>query len=195
MKKRLYLVRHGQTMFNRQYRMQGWCDSPLTELGKRQAAFVRDWLSRNDVRLDAACCSTSERCSDTLEIISDMPYERLKGLKEINFGELEGATQWLSARNMKKDWATYYLAFGGECATDVGRRMRETLEHVMSDPSSKCVLAVSHGACSASFMEEIGADKNLFPGLLTNGCIFVLDFDDETRTFDLIEYVPNPVVE
>lgn len=32
MKKTLYLVRHGQTMFNRQKRIQGWCDSPLTDM-------------------------------------------------------------------------------------------------------------------------------------------------------------------
>ena len=41
MKKRLYLMRHGQTMFNEQKRIQGWCDSPLTELGKRQALGAR----------------------------------------------------------------------------------------------------------------------------------------------------------
>ena len=36
MKKR-YLVRHGQTLFNELHMTQGWCDSPLTELGKKQA--------------------------------------------------------------------------------------------------------------------------------------------------------------
>ena len=37
MKKTLYLMRHGQTLFNLQHKIQGWCDSPLTELGIKQA--------------------------------------------------------------------------------------------------------------------------------------------------------------
>lgn len=36
MKKKLYLMRHGQTLFNCQNKIQGWCDSPLTEEGIRQ---------------------------------------------------------------------------------------------------------------------------------------------------------------
>ena len=35
--KKLYLVRHGQTLFNELHMTQGWCDSPLTELGRKQA--------------------------------------------------------------------------------------------------------------------------------------------------------------
>lgn len=80
MKKRLYLVRHGQTMFNRQHRIQGWCDSPLTETGKSQALAVKDWFTEKGIRFDAAYSSTSERCCDTLELITDQPY--LTGIME-----------------------------------------------------------------------------------------------------------------
>lgn len=34
--KRLYLMRHGETLFNKLGKVQGWCDSPLTETGKEQ---------------------------------------------------------------------------------------------------------------------------------------------------------------
>ncbi len=37
MKKTLYLMRHGQTLFNLRRKIQGSCDSPLTELGREQA--------------------------------------------------------------------------------------------------------------------------------------------------------------
>ena len=37
MKKTLYLMRHGQTLFNLQHKIQGWCDAPLTQLGIEQA--------------------------------------------------------------------------------------------------------------------------------------------------------------
>lgn len=84
MKKMLYLVRHGQTMFNRQKRIQGWCDSPLTDMGKRQADAVKDYFEKHVISFDHAYCSTGERCSDTLERITNMPYTRLKGLKDEN---------------------------------------------------------------------------------------------------------------
>ena len=55
--KHLYMMRHGQTLFNVRKRIQGSCDSPLTELGIKQAeaarelikdiAFVRRFLGTN----------------------------------------------------------------------------------------------------------------------------------------------------
>ena len=44
MKKTLYLMRHGQTLFNLQHKIQGWCDSPLTELGIKQAKLRENGL-------------------------------------------------------------------------------------------------------------------------------------------------------
>lgn len=83
MAKTLYLMRHGQTMLNKQRRIQGWFDSPLTELGRYQARGAGAELQRRGVKFDRAICSTSERCSDTLELVFDgmelpvMPYARL----------------------------------------------------------------------------------------------------------------------
>lgn len=105
--KRLYLMRHGQTMFNEQHRIQGWCDSPLTELGKRQAKAAGEYFRTHGITFDHAYCSTSERCSDTLELITDMPYTRLKGLKEMFYGQLEGESERLSCKDPEKS-ITYY---------------------------------------------------------------------------------------
>ena len=44
MKKTLYLMRHGQTLFNLQHKIQGWCDSPLTKLGIKQAKVAGNGL-------------------------------------------------------------------------------------------------------------------------------------------------------
>ena len=49
--KTLYMMRHGQTLFNQKRLMQGWCDSPLTELGKRQARCVKEYLENNEMFL------------------------------------------------------------------------------------------------------------------------------------------------
>ena len=95
MKKTLYLMRHGQTMFNVQKKIQGWCDSPLTELGIHQAQVAGEYFKKNHITFDHAYSSTSERCCDTLELITDMPYTRIKGIKEMFYGELEGESERL----------------------------------------------------------------------------------------------------
>ena len=101
MKKRLYLMRHGETMFNEQKRIQGWCDSPLTELGKRQAQAAGRYFKEQGIVFDHAYSSTSERCCDTLELVTDMAYTRLKGLKEVFYGQLEAESERLACKDPK----------------------------------------------------------------------------------------------
>ena len=92
MTKTIYLVRHGQTYFNYYHKVQGRCDSPLNEKGIRQVELARDYFKNNNIKFDKAYSSTQERASDTLEIITDheMPYVRLKDLREKCYGIFEG---------------------------------------------------------------------------------------------------------
>ena len=48
-------MRHGQTLFNVRRRIQGWCDSPLTELGKQQALKAKEYIK--DISFDAVYAS------------------------------------------------------------------------------------------------------------------------------------------
>lgn len=79
----LYLVRHGQTWFNKGHRMQGSCDSALTPLGIKQAEAVRDYFQDQGINFARAYCSPQERASDTLEIIAgpEMELCSIKGIK------------------------------------------------------------------------------------------------------------------
>ena len=94
-------MRHGETLFNVRRKIQGWCDSPLTPNGIEQAKKAKERLKA--IKFDHYYCSTSERCSDTLEIVTDnqVSYVRLKQLKERNFGLFEGESEDL---NPKKRW-------------------------------------------------------------------------------------------
>ena len=75
----LYLMRHGQTLFNVLKRKQGWCDSPLTELGIEQARRAGAWFAGQGISFDHAYASTSERACDTMELVAPgMPYERVR---------------------------------------------------------------------------------------------------------------------
>ena len=107
----LYLMRHGQTLFNVLKRKQGWCDSPLTEAGVEQAKRAGAWFVERGISFDHAYSSTSERACDTLElVVPGMPYARLKGLKEWNFGTFEGLTE---DTNPPLPYGDFYVPFGG----------------------------------------------------------------------------------
>ena len=61
-------------------RYRGWCDSPLTEKGIEQAQKAGELLK--DIHFDHCYSSTSERCCDTLELVTHQPYQRLRELKK-----------------------------------------------------------------------------------------------------------------
>lgn len=92
MAKTLYLMRHGQTLFNLRHKVQGWCDAPLTDFGIYQAKVAGKYFKDAGITFDDAYSSTQERACDTLELVTDgkLPYKRVKGLKEWNFGTFEG---------------------------------------------------------------------------------------------------------
>ena len=65
--KRIYIVRHGQTYINRYNKMQGWCDTPLTQEGIEGAEKVGEALK--NVPFDIALSSDLKRACDTCDII------------------------------------------------------------------------------------------------------------------------------
>lgn len=62
-----YVVRHGQTLFNVMGKVQGWCDTPLTEEGERSAEALGRGLAR--VEFARACSSDSSRAMRTLGLL------------------------------------------------------------------------------------------------------------------------------
>ena len=181
MKKTLYLMRHGQTMFNVQKKIQGWCDSPLTELGIHQAQVAGEYFKKNHITFDHAYSSTSERCCDTLELITDMPYTRIKGIKEMFYGELEGESERLNCAT-PKECETYYLQFGGESSNTVRDRMLKTLTDIMEKDDHESVLAVSHSGACFNFLRAIQDPTEELKKGITNCCIFINEYENHHFT-------------
>ena len=192
MKKKLYLMRHGQTLFNERKKIQGSCDSPLTELGKKQARIAGLYFKENGITFDHAYSSTQERASDTLEIVTDsnMPYTRLKGIKEWNFGLFEGEPEYLNPKPApgKRTYGDFFVASGGEGDTDVQKRMSQTLIKIMERDDHKNVLAVSHGGSCYMFFLQWAGD---YPhnGHSQNCTIFEYEF--ENGQFTLINVIDH----
>ncbi|MFC4651937.1 histidine phosphatase family protein [Lactococcus nasutitermitis] len=191
MVKTLYLMRHGETLFNKLHKIQGWCDSPLTEKGIRQAQIAGNYFVKNQIVIDRAYSSTQERAVDTLELVlkqndlENLPYKRLKALKEWNFGRFEAESEDLNPKIVP--YGDLFVPFDGESQTEVGLRMVEALVQVMqSTDEEKNVLAVSHGGALACFTRASNAENQL-PRGLKNCCI--LKFEYKNNKFTLIESI------
>jgi len=180
--KTLYLMRHGETLFNVQHKIQGWCDSPLTANGKKQALIAKEYFKDNNINFDHAYTSTSERCSDTLELITDLSYTRLKGLKENYYGELEGESERLNQHLTPKDCETFYLQYGGESSNTTRDRMVKTLTDIMEKEDHTNVLAVSHGGACFNFLRAIQDPMEELKKGFGNCCIFIYEYDNKTFT-------------
>ena len=183
MPRTLYLMRHGETLFNLQRKIQGWCDSPLTERGVKQAKAAGRLMRERGLSFTHAYCSTAERCSDTLEIATTeafgapLPYERLKGLRECGFGAFEGKDECL---NPKAPFGDFFVPYGGESDDQVNERVGSTIAGIMERPGHARVLAVSHAGASIHFFlncidhSEVKVDK------LSNCMLYVYEYADGT---------------
>ncbi len=140
----LYLMRHGQTVWNAEGRMQGRLDSPLTPLGEAQARRLA-WLVR-DLRGMARLASTAGRAQQTARIaFGGQGFALDERLHEIDIGdfsgrlssELHAAHPEVFARG-PLDW--YDLAPGGEHFAGLEARVRAFLDD-LDGPA----LIVTHG--------------------------------------------------
>lgn len=88
---KIYFVRHGETQYNIEKRIQGFCDSPLTDRGISQAKSVGKGFLE-DIEFNAVYTSESQRVIDTANYAvghRNLPTKTDPRLKEMNFGALE----------------------------------------------------------------------------------------------------------
>ncbi len=184
--RKLYIVRHGQTLFNLRHKTQGWCDSPLTQLGIRQAQTVYEYFKENNITFDGVYSSTSERCCDTTEIITSQNYTRLKGLKEWNFGILEGEPEDL--QRSRQPWSgtianthgDYFVRFGGESDIQAQTRVDDTIQSIIKN-NHQNTLCISHGGAMWLFFLKHNNIKELNGNKMANCCILEYEIDDDNN--------------
>jgi len=151
----LYLVRHGETEYNRRGIMQGGgIDSSLNETGRAQARALARRIA--SVNVEALYASTLQRATQTADILArtHQPLSRthLRDLEEMDWGVYEGDApseeRDESVRALKAAWdkGQYDRApEGGESIREVQRRARRALRHILARENGRTALVVSHG--------------------------------------------------
>ena len=162
----ILLVRHGQTKWNVEMRLQGTLDSDLTETGIFQAKKLSERLS--DIEFSKVFASPSGRTMKTAELVLGnrvSPIVTDERLKEMNFGVLEGEKIEALDEKFKEEITIMHedpeiynpSEYNGETYKELISRTSDFLDDIVSSENGK-VLVVAHGM---SLMAIISAINNL----------------------------------
>ena len=148
---RFGLIRHAQTVWNSEKRIQGQLDSPLTERGKHQATLWGRVLRK--YQWDRILCSDLGRAQGTAIIINRLigvPLGPESGLREQAWGRWSGFTLTQLSHDRAEDlaeqtrWGWQFCPPGGEDRKSVLERGRQTLELAAVKWPGKSILVVTH---------------------------------------------------
>lgn len=176
---RLYLIRHGETEWNRRKLLQGSMDIPLNENGLAVARQTAEGLREAGMRFDRIYSSPLVRAHKTAQILC--PGQEIQTdhrLREISFGDLEG-TSCLTVTDLPMPTP------GGESSQDLQSRAMEFLREVMEDPENqgKQILISAHGGVIRSVLMYIKGipHEEFWLGSVSKNCgVTVLETEGET---------------
>lgn len=169
----LYLVRHGETDYNRQRIVQGRrINSELNTTGRAQARALARRLA--SVPVDAIFSSTLRRAEETAGFVAaehpEIEVFRLEDLEEMSWGIYEGEPDSDRVRlvfeSMQAEWARGDFGKrieGGESILDVQERGLRALDHILDRHSGETVVVVTHGrflrVLLATLLGEYGLER------------------------------------
>ncbi|MDR2996555.1 MAG: histidine phosphatase family protein [Microbacterium sp.] len=179
----LTLVRHGQTDWNLEGRIQGSTDIPLNDTGRAQARDAASQLS--GLRFDHVYASPLTRAQETASIIAEqlgLPAPVLtNGMREHEFGEAEGLL-----------WEQYKERYpgsrddipGAETVQQLTTRALDSLARIdraarrRSAPRSESVLVCTHGGVIRALLEHTSGGALPAPGeRIANGSVYTFAMD------------------
>lgn len=153
MSSRICLVRHGETAWNAERRLQGHTDIPLNETGLAQARATAASLATE--RFDAAYCSDLTRARQTAEAIANccgLAPGFDASLRERNFGAFQALTYVEAQARFPHDYhrfesrdPEFTFPGGGENLREFAARIRAALEDIARRHQGGSVLVVTHG--------------------------------------------------
>ena len=167
---RIYLVRHGQTAWNKEEIFRGRTDVPLNETGLREAQLAGEYF--REMEIHAIYSSPLLRAWETAQKIADvqrLEVRSLQGIIDMCFGEWEGQSlkdvqekdgqrfqQWKNEPHLVK-------IPGGETLDEVRDRAMAVLEKTIKSHSGKTLLFVSHRVVNKVILCSIlGLDNSHF---------------------------------
>ncbi|WP_448518309.1 histidine phosphatase family protein [Rhodoflexus sp.] len=187
--KEIYIIRHGETEFNKRGFVQGsGIDSNLNDTGRRQAqAFFEHYRY---VEFDKIYVSALRRTWQSVEpfFLKGIPMQALSGLNEISWGHKEGKVlsneDDLQYFDMLKSWREGDLTAkvpGGESPLEVAARQQVALRYIMQQTNEQRILICMHGRAMRIFLSQLLDTSLSSMDQYDHGnlCLYVVSYDGE----------------
>jgi probable phosphoglycerate mutase len=158
----LIVVRHGETAWNADKRMQGHLDVPLSAIGEEQARAAGARL--NGERIDKIYCSDLQRARQTAEIIrSTREIELVTDLRlrEIHMGSFQGMTQGEAKEKHADAWERFFIHDaefalpGGQSRSQKQVEIADFMEQVVHENPDRRLLIVTHGGILIAMLRHV----------------------------------------
>ncbi len=162
----LYIVRHGETEWNRIHKVQGHTDIPLNDYGRHLARETADGM--REIPIDLCYTSPLKRAKETAQIIlrdRDVPIYDEERIQEIGFGKYEGADsrgdesdpQSRAFRLFFTDTKSYVPPEGAESIQNLYERTGSFLRELFLKEGFKDrnILISTHGAAMTAMLNRI----------------------------------------
>jgi broad specificity phosphatase PhoE len=184
---RLILVRHGQSTWNHDHRIQGQLDPPLSEHGRRQAELLSLRLAGR--RWAGFYASDLKRAFETATILGraiGTAPQPMESLREIFLGEWEGLRTDELAERFPDAWAAWTdepdwdLVPGGEGAASFEARISAAIGEILGRHQHGDVLLVTHGGVIQVALHSVfgRASRGLFSFKIQNASLSVIEKRD-----------------
>lgn len=160
----LYLVRHGETEWNRLKKFQGQLNSDLTDIGIEQAKALGKYLEKENIDFDFVYSSPQERAYNTAKLIKeDFQIITDSRLMEMAFGKWEGMYVELIKEESAENFHNFFNSSDkydhrpheAESFESLESRIRLFLDEIKEKYKGKNVLVVSHGVTLKVFVKII----------------------------------------
>lgn len=180
---KIYFVRHGETDWNKERKLQGQIDIPLNEFGRKLAEDTAPFLK--DIDFDMAFTSPLSRAKETAQIIlgeRNIPLVEDERIREMGFGSYEGMFCKGDKFNIPDQNFHYFFdapekyspSGDGESFEDVSIRLKEFLNDILCDENlnDKTILISTHGAslCGILMLLKNAALKDFWGNGVHKNC-------------------------
>ena len=193
MNMQLILIRHGETLWNKEGRVQGTSDIELSDIGKKQAKLLA--LSLKDHTIEAIHVSPLKRALQTAKIINEfhsLDIQIHQNLMEMDQGDFEGFSfkeLMADKKEFLKRWITDPAAIkmpNGESLSELQNRAWRTMEEIIS--KSQNALIVSHNFTIAAILCRL---RNISLSEFRSACVdtaskTIVQIANEGATIDLL---------
>jgi len=147
----IYLVRHGQTAWNKEEIFRGRTDVPLNEIGMREAELAGEYLKDKEIHvIYSSPLSRAWQTAQKIAQFHSLEVQPLEGIIDMSFGNWEGQSHRDIQKNDKetyRQWVeTPHLVRlpGGESLDDVRMRAMAALDEVIQKHPGKSLVLVTH---------------------------------------------------